>query len=99
MKRIVLLAVALLLGGLLAQPAAAETKPVALVKAAVKAMGGAPAMRALKSVTITAEATHWEPEQSFVPDGEARLVGTSPTGPLAGFEIHDLRLCGAGESQ
>jgi glyoxylase-like metal-dependent hydrolase (beta-lactamase superfamily II) len=77
MKRIVLLAVALLLGGLLAQPAAAETKPVALVKAAVKAMGGAPAMRALKSVTITAEATHWEPEQSFVPDGEARLVGTS----------------------
>jgi glyoxylase-like metal-dependent hydrolase (beta-lactamase superfamily II) len=66
-----------LLGGFIAQPAAAETKPAGLVKAAVKAMGGVPAMRALKSVTIKAEATHWEPEQSVVPDGEARLVGTS----------------------
>jgi glyoxylase-like metal-dependent hydrolase (beta-lactamase superfamily II) len=77
MLRTTFLAVLLLLGGLLAQPASAETKPIALVKAAVKAMGGAKAMRALTSVTIKAEATHWEPEQSIVPDGEARLVGTS----------------------
>src|SRR5579864_958138 len=77
MRRTMFLGVVLLLGGLLAQPASAETKPIALVKAAVKGMGGAQAMRALTSVTITAEATHWEPEQSLVPDGEARLVGTS----------------------
>ncbi len=77
MRRAIFAAILLLLGGLLAPPASAETKPVDLVKAAVKAMGGAKAMHALKSLNITAEATHWEPEQSFIPDGEARLVGTS----------------------
>lgn len=77
MQGTTVLGVLLLLGDFLAQPAGAETKPVALVKAAVKAMGGASAMRALTSVTIKAETTHWEPEQSLVPDGEARLVGTS----------------------
>ena len=80
MRRAIFAAILLLFGGLLAPPASAETKPVDLVKAAVKAMGGVKAMHALKSVTITAEATHWEPEQSFVPDGEARLVGTSRLG-------------------
>jgi glyoxylase-like metal-dependent hydrolase (beta-lactamase superfamily II) len=77
MQRVVFFAVLALLGGFLAPPAAAETKPLGLVKSAVKAMGGANAMRALTSVAITAEATHWEPEQSVVPDGEARLIGTS----------------------
>jgi glyoxylase-like metal-dependent hydrolase (beta-lactamase superfamily II) len=77
MRRAVFAAILLLFGGLFAPPASAETKPVDLVKAAVKAMGGDKAMHALKSLSITAEATHWEPEQSFIPDGEARLVGTS----------------------
>jgi glyoxylase-like metal-dependent hydrolase (beta-lactamase superfamily II) len=77
MRRAIVPAILLLLGGLLVAPAAAETKPLDLVKAAVKAMGGAQAMRALKSAAITAEATHWEPEQSIVPDGEPRLVGNS----------------------
>lgn len=77
MRRAVFAAILLLLGGFLVPPAAAETKPLDLVKAAVKAMGGAKAMRALKSVAITAEATHWEPEQSIVPDGEPRRIGTS----------------------
>jgi glyoxylase-like metal-dependent hydrolase (beta-lactamase superfamily II) len=62
---------------LLAAPQGAIAKsmsPADLVKAAVAAEGGADALRALKSITIKAEGKHWEPEQSLVAGGEARLA-------------------------
>jgi glyoxylase-like metal-dependent hydrolase (beta-lactamase superfamily II) len=34
-------------------------------------------LRALRSVTITAQAQHWEPGQSYSPGGEPRFLGTS----------------------
>jgi glyoxylase-like metal-dependent hydrolase (beta-lactamase superfamily II) len=59
------------------QAALAETAPLDLIKQAVSAEGGADALRNLKRVAITADVQHWEPEQSFVVDGEPRLLATS----------------------
>lgn len=77
MKRIVSLAFALLFG-IVAQSAMAQSiAPVQRVKDAVAAMGGADALRGLKSLSIKAAAKHWEPEQSFVSGGPPRPLGTS----------------------
>jgi glyoxylase-like metal-dependent hydrolase (beta-lactamase superfamily II) len=78
MTRLLSLAGALLLGLAATPPLAAQTTaPVDLVQQAVTAMGGAQALGALKTLTITAEAKHWEPEQSLVADGPPRALGTS----------------------
>jgi glyoxylase-like metal-dependent hydrolase (beta-lactamase superfamily II) len=47
------------------------------VARAVKALGGEQALRKVKSITIDGQARYWEPEQSVVPGGEARLLGDS----------------------
>jgi hypothetical protein len=70
----VLISAALLLGVSGAQPALAQ-KPSDLVAQAVKAQGGADALRALKGVTIKGEAKFWEPGQSFIAGGEPRFLG------------------------
>src|SRR5262249_62226669 len=54
------------------QPAAAQTNQ--LVNDAVKALGGADAMRGLKAVSITGEAKYWEPGQAKVAGGEPKHV-------------------------
>jgi len=68
--------VALLVGAIQVQPAAAQSG-ADLVKLAVEAQGGADALRALKSLTIRGAAKHWEPGQSHVPGGEPRFIGDS----------------------
>src|SRR5262245_48176464 len=44
---------------------------------AVAAQGGADALRALQTLSIKAEALHWEPGQSKAADGEPRFLGVS----------------------
>lgn len=64
----------------LAAPIAARaqsTSPVDAVNQAVGAIGGADALRAMKSLTFKADAQFWEPQQSYVADGEPRLIGNS----------------------
>jgi glyoxylase-like metal-dependent hydrolase (beta-lactamase superfamily II) len=55
------------------QPAAAQAVNN-LVSDAVKALGGADALRALKTVSISGEAKYWEPGQSKVAGGEPKHV-------------------------
>jgi len=69
-----LISAALLLGIGPAQLALAQ-QPSELVAQAIKAQGGADALRALKGVTIKGEAKFWEPGQSFVVGGEPRPLG------------------------
>ena len=70
------LAAAVLFGAAGLAPAQAQ-QGIDLVKEAVAAQGGADALRALKAVTIKAQAQHWEPGQSYMPDGEPRFLGTA----------------------
>jgi glyoxylase-like metal-dependent hydrolase (beta-lactamase superfamily II) len=52
-------------------------KPNDLVKQAVAAEGGADKLRSLKRLSIKADATEWEPEQSVVAGGPPRPLGKS----------------------
>jgi hypothetical protein len=64
------LAIALLLGTALVQPAGAQVlQPQDLIKQAVEAMGGVDALRSLKRMAIKGEVRHWEPEESYVAGG------------------------------
>src|SRR5207245_1130037 len=47
------------------------------VKQSVDALGGANALRALKTSVYKADAKHWEPGQSNSVNGEARFLGDS----------------------
>ena len=76
MVRILVPAVALMLGTALVQPAAAQSG-VDLVKQAVAAQGGAAALGAAKTTIIKGEAKHWEPGQSYAPTGEPKFLGDS----------------------
>jgi glyoxylase-like metal-dependent hydrolase (beta-lactamase superfamily II) len=49
----------------------------AIVKRAVTAVGGESALRAIKSLQISGEAKHWEPDQSLVPGGPPLYLGES----------------------
>jgi len=77
MKRILPLALAALIGVAMHGAAAQTTSATQRVKDAVSALGGANALRALKTVTIKATAKHWEPEQSYIAGGEPRALGSS----------------------
>lgn len=77
MKRILSLAFALLLGAVAQDAFAQSSAPSQRAKDAVAAMGGADALRNLKSLSIKASAKHWEPEQSFISGGPARPLGIS----------------------
>jgi phosphoribosyl 1,2-cyclic phosphodiesterase len=61
----------------LSQGAGAQTAPLDLIKQAVQAEGGTEALRNLKRIAIEANVKHWEPEQSYLPGGDPRLVATS----------------------
>ncbi len=73
---------ALLLSGALcvafgqAQPAFAQG-PADLVKQAVDALGGADALRGMKTSVSKGTAKHWEPGQSHSVNGESRFLGDS----------------------
>src|SRR5262245_2531809 len=76
MKYSVAISAALLVAALSVKPALAQS-PADLVSKAVAAQGGADALRALKAVSIQADAKHWEPGQSHTVGGEARFLGDS----------------------
>ena len=76
MRSALLLSAALCVAVGQAQPAAAQA-PADLVKQAVDALGGADALRALKTNVAKGTAKHWEPGQSYSVNGEARFLGDS----------------------
>jgi len=75
MKYLLGITAALLASTALVQLAPAQEGPAELVKAAVTAVGGTDALKALKGISIKGEAKHWEPGQSFKADGEPRFLG------------------------
>jgi glyoxylase-like metal-dependent hydrolase (beta-lactamase superfamily II) len=77
MKYVVLISTALLLAVGQAQPVRAQSAPLDLVKQSVEALGGADALRAVKTLVVKADVKHWEPGQSYSINGESRLLGDS----------------------
>ena len=51
--------------------------PTDLVKQSVEALGGADALRAVKTMVSKVDAKHWEPGQSNSVNGESRFLGDS----------------------
>src|SRR5262249_28975675 len=76
MKNTLMISGALLLALGKAQPASAQS-PTDLVKQAVDALGGADALRGMKTLVTKADAKHWEPGQSNSVSGESRFLGDS----------------------
>src|SRR5438132_14414460 len=76
MKYALMLSAALLMATGQVQPASAQN-PADLVKQSVEALGGANALRALKTMVTKADAKHWEPGQSQSVNGESRFLGDS----------------------
>jgi glyoxylase-like metal-dependent hydrolase (beta-lactamase superfamily II) len=76
MKYALLFSAALLVSLSEAQPASAQA-PLDLVKQSVEAMGGADALRAIKSQIVKGVASHWEPGQSYSVTGEPLSIGDS----------------------
>lgn len=56
---------------------AQSASPVDVVKQAVAAVGGVEALRSVKGLSLKADAQFWEPQQSYVADGEPRFIGGS----------------------
>ncbi len=76
MKYALMISAALLMAVNYGQPASAQS-PTDLVKQAVDALGGADALRAVKTLVLKADAKHWEPGQSNSVNGESRFLGDS----------------------
>jgi glyoxylase-like metal-dependent hydrolase (beta-lactamase superfamily II) len=71
-----MLPAALIVATGLVAPASAQS-PADLVKQSVEALGGADALRAIKTLVLKADAKHWEPGQSNSVNGESRFLGDS----------------------
>ncbi len=93
MKRALLVAALALTSGLPSQ-AWAQSGGQELIKQAVSALGGEPALRALKSVRIVGDAKRWEPDQALVTGGPALFTATqsSPSSGISGTTAHGRRL-------
>lgn len=76
MRYALMFSAALLLALGQGQPASAQS-PADLVKQAVDAIGGADALRAVKTMVTKSDAKHWEPGQSHSVTGESRFLGDS----------------------
>jgi glyoxylase-like metal-dependent hydrolase (beta-lactamase superfamily II) len=77
MKYALMISAALLVALGQGQPASAQTAPLDLVKQSIEALGGADALRAIKTSVRKADAKHWEPGQSNSVNGESRFLGDS----------------------
>jgi hypothetical protein len=76
MKYLLWTSAALLLA--ISQPPPAQAQSARdLVNQAIAAQGGADALRALKALSIKADATHTEPGQSKTAGGEPRFLGNT----------------------
>ena len=72
----------------LAMPLAAHAQSVAavdVVKQAVAAVGGVQALRSVKGLSLKADVQFWEPQQSYVADGEPRFIGDFQAHPRVGW--------------
>jgi len=67
------LALAALFGAFTLLSCATATREQSLVSRAADAMGGAEALAAVKTISVSGTAKWWEPEQSDVPGGEPRF--------------------------
>jgi hypothetical protein len=76
MKYALMISAALLVALGQGQPVSAES-PGDLVKEAVDALGGANALRGVKTIVLKGDAKHWEPGQSNSVNGESRFLGDS----------------------
>jgi len=76
MRYALMISAALLMAVGQGQPASAQS-PGDLVKQAVDALGGADALRAVKTIVLKGDAKHWEPGQSNSVNGESRFLGDS----------------------
>jgi glyoxylase-like metal-dependent hydrolase (beta-lactamase superfamily II) len=63
-----------------------------LVDRAVKAQGGADAVSRIRTLSVKAQATYWEPEQSVKPDGEARLAADAAIAVLRDLDTKTARI-------
>jgi glyoxylase-like metal-dependent hydrolase (beta-lactamase superfamily II) len=54
-----------------------SASPVDVIKQAVAVVGGVEALRSVKGLSLKADAQFWEPQQSYVADGEPRFIGDS----------------------
>jgi glyoxylase-like metal-dependent hydrolase (beta-lactamase superfamily II) len=63
-----------------------------LVERALAAMGGADALRTLRSASIKGTLKHWEPEQSHTPGGEARFAADASFDGTHDFVNHVSRI-------
>jgi Metallo-beta-lactamase superfamily len=70
------------------QPASAQS-PIDWVKQSVEALGGADAMRAIKTMVTKADAKHWEPGQSYSVTGESLFIGDSTITTTADYANRD----------
>jgi glyoxylase-like metal-dependent hydrolase (beta-lactamase superfamily II) len=77
MKRFLSFSIAVLVSATPVVAWAQSVAPVDLVKQAVAAAGGVEALRAVKGVMLKADARFWEPQQSYIADGEPRFIGNS----------------------
>src|SRR5712671_392088 len=91
MKYALMISAALLMAGSHGQPASAQS-PTDLVKQAVDALGGADALRAIKTVVGKGDAKHWEPGQSNSVNGESRFLGDSKFAGSADIAARTVRL-------
>src|SRR5580658_9537366 len=76
MKYLSTVSAALFMASGLFQPASAQS-PNDLIKQGVEALGGADALRSMKTMVTKADAKHWEPGQSYSVNGESRFLGDS----------------------
>src|SRR6476646_7841754 len=76
MKYALMFSAALLLAVGPSKTASAQS-PNELVKQAADAIGGADALRAIKTMVSKADAKHWEPGQSHSDNDESRFLGDS----------------------
>jgi glyoxylase-like metal-dependent hydrolase (beta-lactamase superfamily II) len=74
MRYAFMLPAALIMAAGLAAPASAQS-PADLVKQSVEALGGADALRGIKTLTLKGDAKQWEPGQSNSVNGESRFLG------------------------
>ena len=90
MKYALMISAALLMAVGQGRPASAQS-PTDLVKQAVDALGGADALRAVKTLVTKADAKHWEPGQSNSVNGESRFLGDSTLTTVVDYATPSVR--------
>jgi glyoxylase-like metal-dependent hydrolase (beta-lactamase superfamily II) len=63
-----------------------------LLNRAVAAQGGADALGRIRTLTVKAQATFWEPEQSVKPEGEPRLAGDATIATTRDLDSKSARI-------